>query len=278
MTRPLSIGISPCPNDTCIFHGLYAGIVDAAPLALAWTLADVDELNRLAQAGALDVVKVSVAAYPAIAANYALLTAGGALGRGCGPLVVARPETPPEAIAAGPLAVPGLLTTGNLLAGLSGRFAGERMVCRYDRVMPAVVAGEAAAGVVIHEGRFTYPGLGLVCLLDLGAWWEETTGLPIPLGAIAVRRSLGPTVARQLDELIRRSLDAATKDPGAAWPFIAENAIEIAPEVIGAHIETFVTSESRGLTPEGRNAVNRLVAAGFSAGGLPDPGLPIFLS
>lgn len=278
MTRQLAIGISPCPNDTFIFHGLHAGRIDAAPFTFTWTLADVDELNRLARAGALDVVKVSTAAYPAIAERYALLTAGGALGRGCGPLVVARPETPAADIASGPLAVPGLLTTGNLLAGLSGRFAGERLVLRYDAVMPAVIAGRAAAGVVIHEGRFTYAAHGLVQLLDLGAWWEETTGLPIPLGSIAVRRDLGADVARHLDARIRQSLDLTNADPEAAWPFISENAIELAPEVVRAHIATFVTPESRGLTPEGRLAVTRLLAEGFAAANLPDPGLPVFLT
>lgn len=299
MSRRLSLGISPCPNDTYIFEALVHGRMDAGGLAFETSLEDVETLNARAARGEYDVVKVSVAAAVRFLDEYALLPCGGALGRGCGPLLVGRPGMALADIAHATVAIPGKLTTAHLLLELTGLHHGPRPVLRYDEVIPAVTQGRAcsqsrvqgaalsgqglrrensgegsalpandcsasqpiAAGLVIHEGRFTYEAHGLVKLLDLGEWWERETGLPIPLGAIAIRRSLGPDVARQIAEAIRASLAFARRDPQAAWPWIMENAQEMASEIVSAHIATFVTDFSMDLGQEGKAAVARLLDA-----------------
>lgn len=265
--RTIHLAVSPCPNDTFIFHGLLNGLVDVTPYRLETTLADVEELNAGAVAGRFDVVKISVAAFPAVAHSYRLLSTGGALGRGCGPLLVARPGTRLEAVSQAPVAIPGARTTANLLLSLHGSLQGPRRAMRFDAVMPAVARGEAAVGLVIHEGRFTYPQYGLEPLLDLGAWWEASTGLPIPLGAIAARRELGRDTALFFEQAIGRSLALAHADPEGAWPYIQAHAGELDTAAIRQHIATFVTPASAGLDAEGRQAVTRLVRAAASEAG-----------
>ncbi len=198
----LRLAYSPCPNDTYIFHAWVHGLIPGAP-PVEERLEDIDTLNRLALKGEADVIKVSMHAFAHLRERYALLHAGGALGRGCGPLVVARkdswlrPAPSVQRVAAlvdhlgrARVAIPGELTTGALLLGLFAGGVTNTVVMPFDRIMPAVASGEVDAGVIIHEGRFTFGSYGLRRLVDLGEWWEETTGLPIPLGAIAVSRSL----------------------------------------------------------------------------------------
>ncbi len=287
MSRKLTLGISPCPNDTYIFEALVHGRIDMGGLAFETSLEDVETLNAKAARGEYDVVKVSVAAVVRFLDEYALLPCGGALGRGCGPLLVGRPGMALADIAHATVAIPGKLTTAHLLLELTGLHHGPRPVLRYDEVIPAVSQGRAfstdsgtaqpmAAGLVIHEGRFTYEAHGLVKLLDLGEWWERETGLPIPLGAIAIRRSLGPDVARQIAEAIRASLAFARRDPQAAWPWIMENAQEMAPEIVSAHIAMFVTDFSMDLGDEGKAAVARLLDAAARVEGLSLSDVEIF--
>ncbi len=268
MMKTLSLGISPCPNDTYIFEALVHGRIDTGGLAFDTRLEDVETLNAKAERGEYDVVKISVAAAARFLDKYALLPCGGALGRGCGPLLVARPGARLEDIADEPMAIPGKLTTAHLLLELTGLHHGPRPVLRYDEVIPAVAQGKVAAGVVIHEGRFTYEAHGLRKLLDLGEWWERDTGLPIPLGAIAVRRSLGPDIARLVAEAIRASLTHARKHPEDAWLWITAHAQELSPEVIRAHIEMFVTDFSLDLREEGKAAVTRLLEAAARVEGM----------
>jgi len=264
--RQLSLGISPCPNDTFIFHGLVHGVAPADPgFSLSKVvMADVEELNAMAVKGELDVVKISMAAAADVAGRYRLLPCGGALGRGCGPLLVARAGRGGAPIET--LALPGARTTAALLASLSG-VPGRRVQMRYDEVMPAVARGEVDAGVVIHEGRFTYATLGLELLRDFGAWWEEAYGLPLPLGVIAVKRELGPEVAAVVAGAIRASLSHAWEHPEDSREFVAENAQELSPEVTKAHIETFVTPFSLDVGEEGRGAIATLAAEAFKAAG-----------
>jgi 1,4-dihydroxy-6-naphthoate synthase len=263
----LSIGISPCPNDTYIFGGLALGRVPGPEFS--FRLEDVETLNRLATEAALDVVKVSVAAAAGILDKYALLDCGGALGRGCGPLLVARPGMSLERLRDARIAGPGAATTATLLLRLTTLAQEENLVqTTYDQVMDMVAAGEADAGVVIHEGRFTYGGKGLDLLLDLGEWWETETGLPIPLGVIAIRRSLGQGTAQQVATAIRASLVFARHNEAAIWPYIVDHAQELSEVVIREHIATFVTPFSENLGSEGRHAVERLlVAAGWQGAG-----------
>ena len=262
MNNQLTLGYSPCPNDTFIFHALTKGLVPW-PGGLDVTLADVEELNGLAARGALDVVKVSTAAAAGILDEYVLLRAGGAMGYGAGPVLVAGEGRTLQSLDGGRVAIPGERTTANLIFGLCCREAGisvKRRPMVFDEVMPAVELGMVDAGVVIHEGRFTFGERGLSRVLDLGAWWEAHTGLPIPLGAIAIKRSLGEDVARRMNEAIRQSLLFARNEPEAGRDYIRENAQELSEEVVRTHIETFVTDYSLDAGEAGVQAVSRLLA------------------
>ncbi|WP_285905594.1 1,4-dihydroxy-6-naphthoate synthase [Pseudodesulfovibrio pelocollis] len=278
MPEALKMGFSPCPNDTFIFHALATGAVPW-PGAIAVTLADVEELNAMATAGRLDVVKVSAAAVAGILDEYVLLRAGGAMGHGVGPVLVGREASGGLAALNGArVAIPGRMTTAALLFGLCCREAGisvEVVPMVFDEVMEAVVAGRVAAGVVIHEGRFTYAAKGLARILDLGAWWEAHSGLPIPLGAIAMRRSMGQEAAQAMNEAIRRSLLAARANPQGAWDYVKAHAQEMDDTVILRHIETFVTDYSLDVGEAGERAMTRLLAEAQ-----PDAGrdCPVFIT
>lgn len=276
MQPQISLGISPCPNDTFIFHALIHGLAPAEPgFSLSrLVLADVEELNGLAARGELDVVKISMAAVAALPGDYRLLSAGAALGRGCGPLLVTRADRDPDTPFA-TLALPGARTTAALLAGMAG-IPGVRRQLRYDQVLPAVAEGAVDAGVVIHEGRFTYAALGLSLVLDFGVWWEEHFGLPLPLGVIAAKRSLGPERILQVEAAIRASLAHAWKHPEDGREYVAGLAQELAPEVLQAHIDTFVTSFSQDMGPEGRRAVAALARAAYAAAGREDVSAGLF--
>ena len=179
----MTLGLSPCPNDTYIFHALLHHLVPS-PAHFTPHMADVEELNALARQKKLPVTKLSLGVVPYIMDDYAIMASGAALGWGCGPLVVAREDLPEEKWKTARVAVPGLMTTANLLLTLHGGFQGPREEMLFSDVMDAVLTGEADMGVIIHEGRFTYADRGLVKLLDLGQWWEATYHAPLPLGAI----------------------------------------------------------------------------------------------
>ena len=276
---PLRLGISPCPNDTYIFSALVEGRV---PLPgglgpLSTHFADVEELNALARQGYLDVTKLSVAAVAGILDDYAVLHAGGALGRGCGPLLVAPRPTALAELRNAAIAIPGAMTTANMLLSLHGAFTGPREELVFDRIMPALERGDYAAGVIIHESRFTYAEHGLHLVLDLGAWWEEATGAPIPLGVIAAKRSLGDAALKRINACIRASLENANADPLAGKPFIRSHAQEMDETVLERHIATFVNEFSLNLGEEGRFAVERLVRRAAELRGVPlAPGKPLF--
>lgn len=269
MSAKLSIGISPCPNDTFIFHALLHGLVDS-PAEFKPTLVDVEELNGMASRGEMDVCKVSVAAAAGILDEYVLIRSGGAMGYGVGPVLVARPETTLDDLDGNKVAIPGRMTTANLIFGLCCRETGiapERIEMVYDEVMPAVESGTVKAGVVIHEGRFTFAEHGLDRLLDLGQWWEESRSLPIPLGAIAVRRSLGEDMIRAIDDAVRKSILHARQDEAHAWGWIKSHAQEMDKTVIRRHIDTFVTDYSLNVGPEGEKAVAALLSEAARQGG-----------
>jgi 1,4-dihydroxy-6-naphthoate synthase len=257
--RTLSTGFSPCPNDTFIFHALAHGIVQAEGLAFEPRLEDIETLNRLAAESALDITKVSYGALPHLLAHYVLLRSGGALGRGCGPLVVARGPIHAEALAAKRIAIPGRHTTANLLLRLFAPAAAPGVEMIYKEIMPAVVRGEVDAGLIIHESRFTYPRHGLVKVVDLGEWWERETGLPIPLGAIIARRELGSQTISAVDHAIRRSVEHAFADPGASRAYVRKHAQEMDDAVMQQHIDLYVNRFSADLGDEGWRAVAELL-------------------
>jgi 1,4-dihydroxy-6-naphthoate synthase len=275
--KALRLAYSPCPNDTFIFHAWVHGLVPGAP-AVREELADIDVLNASALRGQPDVAKVSFHALAHLLPTYALLHSGGALGRGVGPLLVARADSPlvlagekgwdalADALTEVRVAIPGPLTTAALMLGLFAPGAQEVEVMPFDRIMPAVAAGDVAAGMVIHEGRFTYAGYGLACLLDLGDWWEETTRSPLPLGGIVVKRGLGAAVAATVDGAVRASLERARRSPAAAESYIRRHAQEMDPAVCQAHIDLYVNDFSLDYGSEGEAAIRGLLRAARDAG------------
>ncbi|WP_434742618.1 1,4-dihydroxy-6-naphthoate synthase [Micromonospora sp. SH-82] len=262
----LSLAISPCPNDTFVFHALVHGRVPGAP-PVEVTYADVDVTNTAAERGAFDLVKVSYAALPWLLDDYHLLPCGGALGRGCGPLVLTGGGgTPGADLSGATVAVPGDRTTAYLLFRL---WTAERPPARievvpFHEIMPGVAAGRYDAGLVIHEARFTYPRHGLTALVDLGEWWEADTGLPIPLGAILARRgAVDPEVAAGW---IRESVRQAWADPDASRDYVLHHAQEMEPDVVDRHIGLYVNEFTADLGVDGLAAVTALLDRAADAG------------
>lgn len=244
------------------------------PLAFDVVLDDVEALNRMAADGVLDVAKVSWHAAAHLADDWAMLPSGGALGRGVGPLLVTR--TPLDDLDGRLVAVPGGRTTAMLL--LAAAFPNVRTtVLRYDRIMPAVAAGEVDAGLIIHESRFTYAEHGLHAHADLGSWWEAHTGELIPLGGIAVRRDLPDGVRREVARAVHASVAAAFRDPTASEAFVAAHALELSPEVRAKHIALYVNDWSLDVGDEGRRAVETLLATARRVHALPPPTRPTFV-
>lgn len=273
--KELTLGYSPCPNDTHIFYALSHGLI-GVPYRFKTLLADVEMLNQQIKEGVLDISKLSAHAVLHMLDKYWLLRSGGAIGRGCGPLVVSRRFSKMQELRDAVIAVPGTLTTAHLLLRLNGVHQGQCVPMIFDRIMPAVASGEVDAGLIIHEGRFTYPSYGLRMVLDLGQWWEQETGLPLPLGAIAIRRDLGPETAALVDLGIRESILWAEAHPNRAWDYIREHAQEMEPKVIRRHIETFVNDFSLDAGAEGENAMKRLLEAASALEGKPFPEQPLF--
>jgi 1,4-dihydroxy-6-naphthoate synthase len=268
--QPLSLGYSPCPNDTFIFHALVHGAVPDAPAgSFQPRLEDVETLNRLALAGELDVTKVSYGAVPHLLGEYVLLRSGGALGRGCGPLLVARPGCTLESLRGATVAIPGRLTTANLLLRLALPDLPAGTETLYSEIMPRVERGDVDAGLIIHESRFTYPDHELVALLDLGEWWERETRTAIPLGGIVARRSLGAERIREIEGQIRRSVELAFADPAAPLRYMRQHAQEMDDSVMRSHVELYVNSFSEELGPEGELAVRALLSRAADVGLVP---------
>jgi 1,4-dihydroxy-6-naphthoate synthase len=264
MNEPLELAFSPCPNDTFVFHAWVAGLLRGAPKVLP-AYADIDVLNGWAAAGRSDVLKVSYAALPGLLEEYALLPSGGALGRGCGPLVVTAGR---DSLAGARVAIPGRQTTAYLLFRLWAQEQGVASVevLPFDKIMPAVAEGSIDAGLIIHESRFTYPSYGLTALVDLGDWWEADTGLPIPLGAILARRRFGREQVQRLGETIRASVEAAWADPSRSREYVLEYSQEMAPEVVDQHIDLYVNSFTADLGDEGYAAITGLLDRAVAAG------------
>jgi 1,4-dihydroxy-6-naphthoate synthase len=261
--RPISLGFSPCPNDTFIFDALVHGRVDAGGLAFNPRLEDVETLNALAAAGELQVSKVSYGALPGLLGEYVLLRSGGALGRSCGPLLVAQE---PRDLRGARIAIPGERTTAYLLLRLWKPDLPPGIPTPYSEIMPAVARGEVDAGLIIHESRFTYQEYGLTRLVDLGEWWERETGLPIPLGGIVARRSLGRETIVQIERAICRSVEYAFEHPDASRAYVSAHAQEMDPAVMRAHIDLYVNKFSLWLGSEGEEAVRALVRRTKSKG------------
>ncbi|MEU0039755.1 1,4-dihydroxy-6-naphthoate synthase [Streptomyces sp. NPDC006333] len=287
LPEPLRIAYSPCPNDTFVFDAWAHGRVPGAP-ALDVTFADIDITNGMAERGELDVLKVSYAVLPYVLDEYALLPCGGALGRGCGPLVLTREASggdtaQPErsrglgGITGATVAVPSERSTAYLLFRLWAADqvpggVGEIVVMPFHEIMPAVRDGKVDAGLVIHEARFTYQNYGLHKLADMGEHWELTTGLPIPLGAIIAKRSLGQERLTELADATRASVRAAWDDPEASRPYVLAHSQEMDPAVADQHIGLYVNEFTADLGEDGYAAIRGLLTRAAAEGLVPPLG------
>ena len=273
--RTISLGYSPTPNDIFIFYGLARGRTGELP-PLRPVLEDLETLNRLALERRVDVTRGSFHAVAHLRPHYCLLRAGGALGRGCGPLVVAREPLAPADLEGKKIAVPGKLTTAALLLRLFNPGLEDPVVRPFDRIMPEVGTGAVDAGVIIHEHRFTYPAYGLHQVADLGEWWEKTTGKAIPLGGIVARRGLGERLIRRLDEAVRRSVEYARAHPGEVRACIRAQAPGMDEEVMEAHIALYVNEHTLDYGEDGEAAIADLLRRAEEAGVAPPSDLPLF--
>jgi 1,4-dihydroxy-6-naphthoate synthase len=270
--KDLTLGYSPCPNDTYIFYALVHNLVALPGISLAPpVLEDVETLNLWALEERLDVTKLSFHALGHVLDRYVMLDAGAALGRGCGPLLVTRKDhafDPRRDL----VAVPGRYTTAAMLLRLYEPGCANIRVMRFDRIMPALAAGGIDAGVIIHESRFTYRDFGLRCIRDLGEWWEKETGFPIPLGCIAARRKIEARTAAAVDEAIKKSVEWARKNEARCMDYIRKYAQEMSDEVLRNHISLYVNDFSLNMGKEGRAAVTELLDRGRRAGIFPGAG------
>jgi 5,8-dihydroxy-2-naphthoate synthase len=266
----LSLAVSPCPNDTFTFHALVHGEVAGAP-PVDVTYADVDVTNTAALDGKFDLVKVSYAALPWLLDQYELLPCGGALGRGCGPLLLVKDADAGDDLRGKTVAVPGDRTTAYLLfrlwAAAPQRVPGEIVVVPFEWIMPGVADGTFDAGLVIHEARFTYPRYGLSQLVDLGEWWESDTGLPIPLGAILAHR--GRVDPIEATKWVRDSVRQAWADPQRTDEYVLSHAQEMERQVVNQHIDLYVNSFTEELGADGYAAIQALLNRAAAEGLVP---------
>jgi 1,4-dihydroxy-6-naphthoate synthase len=275
---PYSLAYSPCPNDTYIFAALTNGLLDDAPTVRV-VLEDIENLNESANGGRYELTKVSYGAIPKLMDQYRILRSGGALGRGCGPLLITRPgnSTKLEDYQDKLIAIPGENTTAFMLLQLALGSRPPALQIRFDQIVEAVASGTVEAGLIIHESRFTYEASGLIQVADMGDWWESVTGLPIPLGAILVRDDVEDPQARKIDDAIRRSLAFARANDAAIMPYVREHAFEMSDEVMRKHIALYVNEFSNDLGEIGVRAVLELFKRAHQAGIIPEVAAPVFV-
>ena len=277
MNNNLTLGYSTCPNDTFIFYALAHNLIERRDPQFKIELEDVETLNQQARSGVFDVSKLSFAAIGHLLDTYGVLRSGSALGRGCGPLVVARPGFNLNRIDSKKIAVPGMWTTACMLLGLYLSRKPDVVPMLFDLIMPAVERGDLDFGVIIHEGRFTYKNYGLICLLDLGKWWEEKTSLPIPLGGIAIRRDIAPETARRVESVIRESTLYGFKHRIETESYIKKYAREMSSAVIRRHIDLYVNDFTIEIGEQGKEAVEALFEMARNRGMLPESKMPVFV-
>ncbi len=254
----LTLNISPCPNDTFMFDAIVNRRIDTAPFDISVEYLDIEQLNARVLEGGAQISKISYAVYPSIAERYRILDSGSALGRGNGPLLVSKSEVD----LSNPylrVVVPGMHTTANALMSRLYPHIEHKSPMLFSEIAEAVADGRFDAGVLIHEGRFTYKERGLRLVADLGVEWESRTGLPLPLGAIVASRDLPSEVVVRFEELLRQSIAYAFAHPEESRAYVKEHAQEMADDVIDSHIALFVNDYSLSLGEEGRCAVAELV-------------------
>lgn len=258
MATNITIGFSPCPNDTYMFAALINGWIDTKGLHFLPRMADIESLNEWAESSLLDITKMSFNRYFGVTEKYQLLSSGAALGRGCGPILIGNEKLDPIAIANGTIALPGVWTTAHLLFSIFYPEANHKKFMPFNDIEDAVLKGNVDAGVIIHENRFTFEEKGLVKIMDLGEAWEIKTKLPIPLGGIFGNKSLPQDMITLTEDLIRESILFARAHPEVVMPYVRQYAQEMNDEVMKRHIDLYVNEFSLDLGEEGRIAISRL--------------------
>lgn len=266
MKQKLTLGFSPCPNDTFIFDALVNGRIDLGDIELEVVLADVEELNRMAIAGKLDITKISYNAFAYVHNKYQLLNAGSALGNNCGPLLISKKVLSDDELKSATIAIPGKNTTANFLMSFAYPSVLNKKEFLFSEIENAVLNDEVDAGVIIHENRFTYHEKGLVKIADLGENWEQKTGFPIPLGGIAIHRRLKPSVRKQFDNLLRQSVQFAFDNPEASNDYVKCYAQEMDESVMRAHIDLYVNKYSLDIGEKGKAAIQKMYEVGKNFG------------
>ena len=276
----LTLGFSPCPNDTFIFDALVNKRIDTEGLEFDVQLGDVETLNTKAFNAELDITKLSYHAFAYMTDNYQLLHCGSALGKNCGPILIAKEHIPnlKSQISNLSIAIPGKYTTANLLLGIAFPEAKNKTELVFSEIENAVLHGKVDAGLIIHENRFTYQRKGLKKLIDLGEFWETKTGMPIPLGGIAIRKILPSEVKLKVEKLIRTSIEFAFANPEASKDYVRCHSQEMEPGVIQSHINLYVNNYSVNLGKEGERAIKKMFDIGKGNGVIPEMADAIFVS
>jgi len=252
----LTLGFSPCPNDTFIFDALVHHKIDTEGLEFEVVFSDVEQLNNRALDGELDVTKLSYHAFTYCANDYVLLDSGSALGNNCGPLLIKKPET--ILTSESKIAIPGKYTTANMLLGIAFPEYQDKVETLFSDIENNVIEGKVEAGLIIHENRFTYQDKGLEKVKDLGEFWEEETQFPIPLGGIVVKRALPLAIQQKLERVLRKSVEYAFENPNSSADYVQCHAQKMGKDVIDAHVNLYVNDYSISLGKKGRKAVEKV--------------------
>jgi 1,4-dihydroxy-6-naphthoate synthase len=274
----LTLGFSPCPNDTFIFDAMVHGRIDTEGLEFDYSLADVEELNKRALSSEVDITKVSYHAYAYFAKDYLILDSGSALGHRNGPLLISNHEIKSSDLANARIAIPGKYTTANLLFSIAWPEAKNKTEYLFSDIPGALQRNEVDAGLIIHETRFTYIRQGFIKIADMGEFWEKLTGLPVPLGAIVINRKIPEDVALKVNRVLRSSLEYAYRDSFASYKFVAENANDMDSTVMNNHIKLFVNEYTLDLGTKGKGAINEMYRIAFGKGVIPVLPERIFLT
>lgn len=274
----LTLGFSPCPNDTFIFDAAVHGRIDTEGLEFDYFLADVEELNRKAFASEVDITKMSYHAYAYVAQNYLILNSGSALGYQNGPLLISKKKIDTSELAGSSIAIPGKYTTANLLFSIAWPQATNKAEYLFSDIENALLNEEVDAGLIIHETRFTYSDKGLLKIADMGEYWEKLTGLPIPLGAIVINKRVPNDIALKVNRVIRKSLEYAYHNAIASFDFVSKNAKEMDSNVMNNHIKLFVNKYTSDLGEEGKKAIKELFRIAYDKRVIPKLPKKIFLT
>lgn len=273
----LSIGFSPCPNDTFIFDALIHHKIDTEGIEFNVHLEDVETLNHFAMQEKLDITKLSFHAYAFASENYLLLSSGSALGKGCGPLLISKDEIAEQKVQYCVIGIPGRFTTANLLLNIAYPDAMTKKELLFSEIEDALLNDEIDAGVIIHENRFTYQNKGLKKITDLGEFWEQNYHAHIPLGGIAIKRSIDVRIQQKINTLIRKSIEYAFQNPDSSKTYVKINAQEMEEHIIQQHINLYVNNFSIELGDEGKKSIALLYQAAGEKKCIPPLTYPIFI-